>query len=144
MYEMIAVSNEILPKEKPRYLMGVGTPVNILEAIELGVDMFDCVMPTRNGRNGTIFTKNGKINIKNEKWKNDFSPIEEDGASFVDQMFSKAYLRHLIISKEMLGSQIASLHNIAFYTWLTREAHNKINEGTFYSWKKEMVERLKS
>jgi len=142
MYEMIGIVNDILPREKPRYLMGVGTPINILEAIALGVDMFDCVMPTRNGRNGTIFTRNGKINIKNEKWKNDFSPIEEGGASFVDEMFSKAYLRHLIISGEMLGSQISSLHNIAFYMWLTREAQTKIKEGIFSTWKKEMVEKL--
>ena len=142
MYEMISAVNEILPVEKPRYLMGVGTPINILEAIALGVDMFDCVMPTRNGRNGTIFTRNGKINIKNEKWKNDYSPIEEGGASFVDQMFSKAYLRHLIMSKEILGAQISSLHNIAFYTWLTREAQTKINEGNFSSWKREMIEKL--
>ena len=142
MYEMINLVNDILPKEKPRYLMGVGTPINILEAISLGVDMFDCVMPTRNGRNGTIFTKNGKINIKNEKWKNDYSPIEEGGASFVDEMFSKAYLRHLIISKEMLGAQISSLHNIAFYLWLTREAQAKIKEGVFLTWKKEMIAKL--
>ena len=142
MYEMIQTVNDILPKEKPRYLMGVGTPVNILEAIALGVDMFDCVMPTRNGRNGTIFTRNGKINIKNEKWKNDYSPIEENGASFVDEMFSKAYLRHLIISKEIQGAQISSLHNIAFYTWLTREAQSKIKEGTFLKWKEEMIKNL--
>jgi len=142
MYEMIQIVNDILPKEKPRYLMGVGTPANILEAIALGVDMFDCVMPTRNGRNGSIFTRNGQINIKNEKWKNDFSPVEEGGASFVDEMFSKAYLRHLIISKEILGAQISSLHNIAFYIWLTREAQAKIKEGVFYAWKKEMVEKL--
>jgi queuine tRNA-ribosyltransferase len=142
MYEMINLTNEILPREKPRYLMGVGTPVNILEAISLGVDMFDCVMPTRNGRNGTIFTRNGKINIKNEKWKNDFSPIEQGGASFVDEMFSKAYLRHLIISKEMLGAQISSLHNVAFYLWLVREAQTKIKEGVFSLWKKEMINKL--
>ncbi len=142
MYEMIALVNDILPKGKPRYLMGVGTPVNILEAIALGVDMFDCVMPTRNGRNGSIFTRNGTINIKNEKWKNDYSPIEEGGASFVDEMFSKAYLRHLVIAGEMLGAQISSLHNVAFYTWLTREAQAKIKEGTFLAWKREMVEKL--
>jgi len=142
MYEMIHLVNDILPREKPRYLMGVGTPINILEAIALGVDMFDCVMPTRNGRNGTIFTRQGKINIKNEKWKNDFSPIEEGGASFVDEMFSKAYLRHLIISKEILGVQISSLHNIAFYTWLTNEARIKIKQGNFLSWKKEMIDNL--
>jgi len=142
MYEMIHLVNDILPKEKPRYLMGVGTPVNILEAIDLGVDMFDCVMPTRNGRNGSIFTRQGKINIKNEKWKNDHSPIEEGGASFVDEMFSKAYLRHLIMSKEMLGAQISSLHNIAFYVWLTGEARTKIKDGTFSNWKRKMVEQL--
>ena len=142
MYEMIHLVNGILPKNKPRYLMGVGTPANILEAISLGVDMFDCVMPTRNGRNGTIFTRNGKINIKNAVWKNDYSPIEEGGASFVDGMFSKAYLRHLIISKEILGAQISSLHNIAFYMWLTREACAKIKEGVFLSWKREMLEKL--
>jgi queuine tRNA-ribosyltransferase len=142
MYEMIQVVNNILPKNKPRYLMGVGTPVNILEAIALGVDMFDCVMPTRNGRNGSIFTRNGPINIKNEKWKNDYSPIEEGGASFVDEMFSKAYLRHLIISKEMLGAQISSLHNVAFYIWLTREARLKIKEGIFPAWKREMIDKL--
>jgi queuine tRNA-ribosyltransferase len=142
MYEMIHLVNGILPADRPRYLMGVGTPANILESIALGVDMFDCVMPTRNGRNGSIFTRNGQINIKNEKWKNDFSPIEDGGASFVDGMFSKAYLRHLIISKEMLGAQISSLHNVAFYTWLTREAQTKIKEGVFGKWKKEMVEAL--
>jgi queuine tRNA-ribosyltransferase len=142
MYEMIGLVNGILPKDKPRYLMGVGTPVNILEAIALGVDMFDCVMPTRNGRNGSIFTRNGQINIKNEKWKKDFSPIEENGASFVDKMFSKAYLRHLVISKEILGSQISSLHNVAFYLWLVRRAREKIKEGSFIAWKKEMVENL--
>ena len=142
MYETIHLVNDILPENKPRYLMGVGTPVNILESIALGVDMFDCVMPTRNGRNGSIFTRNGPINIKNEKWKNDFSPIEEGGASFVDEMFSKAYLRHLIISKEMLGAQISSLHNIAFYMWLVREARTKIKEGVFDSWKREMVQTL--
>ena len=142
MYEMIQLVNGILPSAKPRYLMGVGTPVNILEAIALGVYMFDCVMPTRNGRNGSIFTRNGQINIKNEKWKNDFSPIEENGDSFVDTRFSKAYLRHLVIAGEMLGSQISSLHNIAFYLWLVREAREKIKNGTFIVWKKEMVENL--
>lgn len=142
MYEIIHLVNDILPKGKPRYLMGVGTPVNILEAISLGVDMFDCVMPTRNGRNGSIFTRNGQINIRNEKWRTDYSPIEEGGASFVDEMFSKAYLRHLIISKEILGAQISSLHNIAFYIWLTREARVKIKEGVFAAWKKEMIEKL--
>ncbi|MDR2036382.1 MAG: tRNA guanosine(34) transglycosylase Tgt [Bacteroidales bacterium] len=142
MYEMIHLVNQILPEHKPRYLMGVGTPVNILESISLGVDMFDCVMPTRNGRNGSIFTREGQINIKNEKWKKDYSPIEEGGASFVDEMFSKAYLRHLIISKEILGAQISSLHNVAFYLWLTREARKQIKEGNFAGWKIEMVEKL--
>ncbi len=115
---MIEVVNEILPKEKPRYLMGVGTPQNILEAIERGVDMFDCVMPTRNGRNGMLFTSQGIMNMKNEKWKNDFSPLDEFGTSYVDQAYSKAYLRHLFISKEYLALQIASIHNLAFYLWL--------------------------
>jgi queuine tRNA-ribosyltransferase len=142
MYEMIHLVNGILPENKPRYLMGVGTPVNILESIALGVDMFDCVMPTRNGRNGSIFTRNGIINIKNEKWKNDYSPIEEGGASFVDGMFSKAYLRHLVISKELLGAQISSLHNVAFYLWLVREARAKIKEGVFAGWKRAMVDNL--
>ncbi|HSH51689.1 MAG TPA: tRNA guanosine(34) transglycosylase Tgt [Bacteroidales bacterium] len=142
MYDMIEEVNEILPKNKPRYLMGVGTPVNILEGIARGVDMFDCVMPTRNGRNGMIFTKNGIINIKNVKWKNNFSSIEENGASFVDQKFSKAYLRHLIVSKEILGAQIASLHNLGFYLWLVTEARNKIMGGSFALWKREMVKKL--
>ncbi|MEE4198794.1 MAG: tRNA guanosine(34) transglycosylase Tgt [Bacteroidales bacterium] len=142
MYAMIEVVNEILPENKPRYLMGVGTPVNILEGISRGIDMFDCVMPTRNGRNGMLFTKEGIINIKNVKWKNDFSPIEENGASFVDHKFSKAYLRHLIVSKEILGAQIASLHNLSFYLWLVTEARHKITEGTFASWKNEMIHKL--
>ncbi len=142
MYDMIEVVNEVLPEDKPRYLMGVGTPVNILEAISRGIDMFDCVMPTRNGRNGMLFTKEGIINIKNVKWKNDFSAIEEKGASFVDTKFSKAYLRHLVISGEMLGAQIASLHNLSFYLWLVNEARQKIVEGTFYAWKNEMVQKL--
>ena len=142
MYAMIEVVNKILPEDKPRYLMGVGTPVNILEGIERGIDMFDCVMPTRNGRNGMLFTKSGIINIKNVKWKNDFSPIEENGASFVDQKFSKAYLRHLIVSKEILGAQIASLHNLTFYLWLVTEARNRIIDGSFASWKKDMVKKL--
>ena len=142
MYAMIEIVNTILPENKPRYLMGVGTPVNILEGIERGIDMFDCVMPTRNGRNGMLFTKSGIINIKNVKWKNDFSPIEENGASFVDQKFSKAYLRHLIVSKEILGAQIASLHNLTFYLWLVTEARNRIIDGSFASWKKDMVKKL--
>ena len=142
MYDMIEVVNEILPEDKPRYLMGVGTPVNILEGIARGIDMFDCVMPTRNGRNGMLFTRAGIINIKNVKWKNDFSPIEDNGASFVDEKFSKAYLRHLIVSKEILGAQIASLHNLSFYLWLVNEAREKILDGSFYLWKKQMIEKL--
>lgn len=142
MYRTIELVNSILPADKPRYLMGVGTPANILEAIALGVDMFDCVMPTRNGRNGGLFTKNGTINIKNEKWKFDYSPVEEGGASHVDEMYSKAYLRHLIYSKEILGAQIATLHNLAFYLWLTGEARNHIMEGDFLIWKKRMVRQL--
>jgi len=142
MYEMIDVVNEILPQDKPRYLMGVGTPANILEGISRGIDMFDCVMPTRNGRNGMLFTRDGVINIKNVKWKNDFSPIEENGASFVDTKFSKAYLRHLIVSKEILGAQVASLHNLAFYLWLVTEARERIMDGTFSGWKNKMVDKL--
>lgn len=142
MYEMTDLVCDILPKDKPRYLMGVGTPVNILENIALGVDMFDCVMPTRNARNGMLFTKNGIINIKNEKWKNDFSPIEEDSDLFSDLNYSKAYLRHLIHSKEILGAQIATLHNLHFYLWLVTEARNKIISGDFYNWKNQMVIQL--
>jgi queuine tRNA-ribosyltransferase len=142
MYEMTELVCNILPEEKPRYLMGVGTPVNILECIALGIDMFDCVMPTRNARNGMLFTQEGIINIKNEKWKNDFSPIEKDSSLFSDQNYSKAYLRHLIISKEILGAQIATLHNLYFYLWLVTEARNKIIEGEFYSWKNKMVQKL--
>ena len=142
MYEMTEAVCAILPEEKPRYLMGVGTPSNILESIALGIDMFDCVMPTRNGRNGTIYTQEGMINIKNEKWKNDFSPLDSNGKIFADHDYSKAYLRHLIISNEMLGAQIASLHNIGFYLWLVSEARNKIIEGTFHSWKNKMVKKL--
>jgi len=142
MYEMIDVVNNILPKNKPRYLMGVGTPANILEAISLGVDMFDCVMPTRNGRNGMLFTINGTINIRNEKWKNDFSPIEDNGNSFVDTQYSKAYLRHLIISNEILGAVIASIHNLAFYLWLVKTAREKILSDDFYSWKRSILKNL--
>jgi queuine tRNA-ribosyltransferase len=142
MYEMIEVVNEILPKDKPRYLMGVGTPVNILEGIERGVDMFDCVMPTRNGRNGMLFTKDGIINMRNKKWEKDFSPIEADGASYVDTMYSKAYLRHLFHAQELLALQIASIHNLAFYLWLVKEARKHILDGTFVTWKKIMVEKL--
>ena len=142
MYEMIEVVNEILPADKPRYLMGVGTPINILEAIERGVDMFDCVMPTRNGRNGMIFTSRGIMNMKNEKWKNDFSPLDEFGSSYVDRFYSKAYVRHLFVSKELLAMQIASIHNLAFYLWLVGEARTHIQQGDFSSWKKEMVTQL--
>lgn len=142
MYEMIEVVNEILPVDKPRYLMGVGTPVNILEAIDRGIDMFDCVMPTRNGRNGQLFTREGIINIRNEKWRKDYSPVDPDGDSSVDQQYSKAYLRHLIISREILGAQIASLHNLRFYLWLISEAGRRIEGGNFSTWKAEMVRKL--
>lgn len=142
MYEMIEVVNEILPQDKPRYLMGVGTPVNILEAISRGVDMFDCVMPTRNGRNGMLFTSQGIINIRNEKWKNDFSPVDPDAHCSFDTLYSKAYLRHLFISREMLGPQLASIHNLAFYLWLVGEARRRIQEGTFSGWKDQMVKQL--
>jgi queuine tRNA-ribosyltransferase len=142
MYAMIEVVNEVLPDDKPRYLMGVGTPVNILEAIALGVDMFDCVMPTRNGRNGMLFTSEGIINIKNRKWMVDYSPIDTSGNSFVDIQYSRAYLRHLIISGEMLGAQIASLHNLAFYLWLVRKAFEEIKSGTFTAWKQKMIPAL--
>jgi len=140
MYEMIEVVNEILPKDKPRYLMGVGTPQNILEGIERGVDMFDCVMPTRNGRNGMLFTSHGIMNMRNERWKNDFSPLDEYGTSYVDSSYSKAYLRHLFISKELLAMQIASIHNLAFYLWLVGEARKHIQAGDFTTWKKGMIE----
>nr|WP_319571551.1 tRNA guanosine(34) transglycosylase Tgt [uncultured Draconibacterium sp.] len=142
MYEMTEVCTADLPENKPRYLMGVGTPVNILEGIHRGIDMFDCVMPTRNGRNGMLFTSEGTINIRNKKWENDHSPIDENGTSFVDQ-YSKAYLRHLIISNEMLGAQIASQHNLAFYLWLVKTARQKIQSGDFVSWKNEMIIKLK-
>ena len=142
MYEMTDIVCDILPKDKPRYLMGVGTPVNIVESIALGVDMFDCVMPTRNARNGMLFTSEGIINIKNLKWKEDFSPIDSNGTSFVDSFYSKAYLRHLIISKEILGAQIASLHNLSFYLWLVGEARKQILSGTFSEWKEQIVPKL--
>lgn len=142
MYDMIDVVNDILPKDKPRYLMGVGTPVNLLEAIERGVDMFDCVMPTRNGRNGMLFTSQGILNMKNEKWKNDFSPIDEFGTALVDKIHTKAYLRHLFIAKELLAMQIASIHNLTFYLELVKQAREHIEAGDFSSWKKEMVVRL--
>ncbi|MBO4945820.1 MAG: tRNA guanosine(34) transglycosylase Tgt [Muribaculaceae bacterium] len=142
MYEMIEVVNEILPPDRPRYLMGVGTPANILEAIDRGVDMMDCVMPTRNGRNGMLFTAHGVMNMRNKKWADDFSPLQEDGPSYVDHVYSKAYLRHLFISQELLAMQIASIHNLAFYLWLVGEARKHIMAGDFASWKKEMVERV--
>ena len=142
MYEMIEVVNEILPKDRPRYLMGVGTPVNILEGISRGVDMFDCVMPTRNGRNGMLFTRNGIMNMKNKKWANDFSPIDPESDCFVDQHYTKAYLRHLFVANELLGLQIASIHNLAFYLWLVKEARQQIILGTFASWKENMVKRV--
>lgn len=142
MYEMIEVVHEILPKDKPRYLMGVGTPINILEGIERGVDMFDCVMPTRNGRNAMLFTKNGVMNMRNKKWEMDYSPIEEDGASYVDTLYSKAYLRHLFHAQELLALQIASIHNLAFYLWLVREARKQILANNYAAWKSNMVKRL--
>ena len=142
MYEMIEVVNEILPTDKPRYLMGVGTPANILEGIERGVDMFDCVMPTRNGRNAMLFTKNGIMNMRNEKWKYDFNPIEEDGESYVDRQYSRAYLRHLFVAQEYLALQIASLHNLAFYVWLTQEARKHILADDYAVWKKNMIEQV--
>ncbi|MFD1166160.1 tRNA guanosine(34) transglycosylase Tgt [Sphingobacterium daejeonense] len=142
MYAMTEVVTNILPHDKPRYLMGVGTPVNLLENIALGIDMFDCVMPTRNARNGMLFTQNGIINIKNEKWKDDFTPIEAESDLLVDQIHSKAYLRHLIKSQEILGAQIASLHNLHFYLWLMEQARAKILDGTFYDWKNKMVKVL--
>jgi len=142
MYRTIEVVNEILPLDKPRYLMGVGTPVNILEAIGRGIDMFDCVMPTRNGRNGMLFTTEGIINIKNRQWMNDFSPIDTGIPCTVSNTYSKAYLRHLVISGEILGSQISSIHNLAFYLYLVSEARNKINEGDFTKWKGSMIKKL--
>ncbi|HEY9169389.1 MAG TPA: tRNA guanosine(34) transglycosylase Tgt [Lutibacter sp.] len=144
MYEMTEVVTAILPEDKPRYLMGVGTPANILENIALGIDMFDCVMPTRNARNGMLFTANGTINIKNKKWENDFSPIDEMDITFVDKMYSKAYLRHLFISKELLGKQIASIHNLGFYLWLVREARKHILAGDFTPWKNKMVKQMEN
>lgn len=142
MYEMIDVVCDILPADKPRYLMGVGTPVNILEAIERGVDMMDCVMPTRNGRNGMLFTRNGVMNMRNRKWADDFSPIDGDGPSYVDRQYTKAYLRHLFIAQEILALQIASIHNLAFYLWLVGEARQHIIAGDFASWKADMIPQL--
>ncbi|HOK84859.1 MAG TPA: tRNA guanosine(34) transglycosylase Tgt [Tenuifilum sp.] len=142
MYQMVEVVNGILPKSKPRYLMGVGTPENILESIALGIDMFDCVMPTRNGRNGMLFTSEGIINIRNKKWQADFSPIDPFGLTFVDSRYTKAYLRHLFIAGEMLGPQIASIHNLGFYLWLVGEARKHIVEGDFLQWKNAMVKKV--
>lgn len=142
MYDMIEVVNEILPQDRPRYLMGVGTPVNILEAIDRGVDMMDCVMPTRNGRNGMLFTPEGTMNMRNRKWADDFRPIWEDGPTDVDRIYSRAYLRHLFIAEEILAMQIASIHNLAFYLWLVGEARRHIFAGDFHAWKEEMVTRL--
>ena len=142
MYEMTSVVTEILPEDKPRYLMGVGTPINILENITLGIDMFDCVMPTRNGRNGMLFTTHGTINIKNKKWSDDFSAIDEMGITWVDTEYSKAYLRHLFSVNEMLGRQIATIHNLGFYMWLVREARKHILAGDFNSWKNKMVNQM--
>jgi queuine tRNA-ribosyltransferase len=139
MYEMTDLVCGILPQDKPRYLMGVGTPENILECIALGIDMFDCVMPTRNARNGMLFTSQGIINIRNEKWKDDLDPIDMEVGGYVSTFYSKAYLRHLIISKEILGAQIASIHNLTFYLWLVRQARQKIEEGVFAEWKNKMV-----
>ena len=142
MYEITDQITDILPKDKPRYLMGVGTPANIIEGIALGVDMFDCVMPTRNARNGMLFTKQGIINIRNEKWKDDFSPIEADGETYVDTYYSKAYLRHLNSNNEMLGAQIASIHNLGFYLWLVNEARRRIIDGSFAAWKPIIIENI--
>jgi queuine tRNA-ribosyltransferase len=142
MYAMTDLVCDILPADKPRYLMGVGTPVNILENIALGVDMFDCVMPTRNARNGMLFTAHGSINIKNKKWENDFSPIDDMNLTFVDTLYSKAYLKHLFSANEYLGKQIATIHNLGFYLWLVREARKQILAGDFVTWKNKMVNQM--
>lgn len=142
MYEMTEIVSNILPEEKPRYLMGVGTPSNLLENIALGIDMFDCVMPTRNARNGMLFTSEGTINIKNRKWKDDYSKIDQNGTSYVDKTYSKSYLRHLFTNNELLAKQIATLHNIRFYMWLMEESRKHIKIGDFYSWKNIMVKKL--
>ncbi|MDG1822076.1 MAG: tRNA guanosine(34) transglycosylase Tgt [Flavobacteriaceae bacterium] len=142
MYAMADAVCSILPEDKPRYLMGVGTPINILENIALGVDMFDCVMPSRNARNGMLFTSEGTINIKNKKWENDFSPIDPNGTSFVDTTYSKAYLRHLFAANELLGKQLATLHNLSFYLWLVRQARKHILAGDFSTWKNTMVRQM--
>jgi queuine tRNA-ribosyltransferase len=144
LYSMTDLVCSILPKEKPRYLMGVGTPVNLLECIALGVDMFDCVMPTRNARHGMLFTSDGIINIKNEKWAKDFSPLDPNGTAFTDHIYSKAYLRHLIKAKENLGIQIATIHNLSFYLWLVKEARKHILAGDFVQWKDQMVPKLQN
>ncbi|HTX88241.1 MAG TPA: tRNA guanosine(34) transglycosylase Tgt [Bacteroidales bacterium] len=142
MYEMTSLVCGILPAGKPRYLMGVGTPANILESIALGIDLFDCVIPTRNGRNGMLFTKKGILNIKNEKWKDDFSPLDEEGEVFADHEYSRAYLRHLFVSREILAAMIATLHNLGFYMWLLRESGEQIRRGVFREWKDKMVKQL--
>jgi queuine tRNA-ribosyltransferase len=142
MYAMTEVVTDILPEDKPRYLMGVGTPSNLLENIALGVDMFDCVMPTRNARNGMLFTSEGTVNIKNKKWEDDFSALDPAGYTWVDTEYSKAYLRHLFSVKELLGKQIATIHNLGFYLWLVREARRQIQAGTFRPWKDTMVKKL--
>ncbi len=142
LYEMTDLVCDYLPKEKPRYLMGVGTPINLLECIALGIDMFDCVLPTRNARHGTIYTQNGIMNVKNLKWKDDFSPLDENGTSYVDSTYSKSYVRHLFTVNEALGKQITSIHNLAFYLWLVGEARTQIEQGTFTDWKNKMVIQL--
>jgi len=142
MYEMIEVVNRILPTDRPRYLMGVGTPANLLEAIGRGVDMFDCIMPTRNGRNGQLFTRNGTVNMRNRKWADDFSPVDTDAYTFVDMLYSKAYLHHLFRTDEILALQIASIHNLGFYTWLMREARSQILANHFVEWKNSIIKQL--
>ena len=142
MYEMTEIVCNVLPEHKPRYLMGVGTPINLLENIALGVDMFDCVMPTRNARNGLIYTSEGTINIKNKKWADDYYPLDENGTSYVDSIYSKAYVRHLFTVNEMLGKQITTLHNIRFYLWLMEKAREHLAAGTFIEWKHKMVKKL--
>ena len=142
MYEIIEAVEPYMPKDRPRYLMGVGTPDCLVEGVQRGIDMFDCIMPTRNGRNGMLFTRNGIMNMRNRKWADDFSPIDEGGASYVDEQYSRAYLRHLFIADELLALQIASIHNLAFYLWLVKEARRHIIEGDFSRWKKEMVARV--
>jgi queuine tRNA-ribosyltransferase len=143
MYSMTAICTNILPEQKARYLMGVGTPDNLLECIERGVDMFDCVLPTRNGRHGLVYTRHGRINIKNKKWENDYSALDEENPCFASRQYSKAYVRHLFSSREYLGAQITSLHNLSFYMWLMQEARDRIKEGNFMHWKEEMVSKLK-